>query len=208
MSNRYNVTVKVNNAVVSQEKDLPRWLARATNNAISDSVYKAIRKDDTSLKLGECGSVTIEVSWMLARQTREWSAATKAKVLANNAAKRAQQQAKWQKEHEERQKKETALLQARVKAQVDHAFALGKTGTEPAAKFITCHCNAPAAILGLSQPLAGAAVIDENTIVGALCAEHAPKQGYYNPTSNWAETIPCDRLEFFFDGVRAIAVKQ
>jgi len=117
---------------------------------------------------------------------------------AANGLKRRQQREQWEKERQQR----IVHLRQRIRHQVDHAFAIGKSGTEPASKYITCeHCDAPAAWLVLSRAITkGACVLDEDTIVGALCAGH----GNYNGNS---QKVPCARLEFFYDGVRQIAIK-
>lgn len=97
-------------------------------------------------------------------------------------------------------------VRQQITNQFDHAFASGvSTGTDPVAKFITCmHCAAPAVLLHLNLPIpTGAAVLDEGTIVGAVCADHN-YPGYRNTV---AEVIPCARLEFFYDGIRQIAIK-
>ena len=153
--------------------------------------------------------MTVTLSWKLTRKTREWSAAAQASAAAKRAVTQAAKNAARMEEQRKREKKAIAQLQERVKNQVDHAFALGKHGTEPAAKFITCgHCNAPAEFLGLNQSLAGAQVVNEDAIVGVVCQEHDDvKNQYRYYTRGWADRIPCSRLEFFYDGVRQIAIK-
>lgn len=164
--------------------------------------------------LGEKGQLNIVLSWECTTTERAPArpknviAAEKAARAAKVAAKYAEQKAQEEKWEKERQK-QIVLLRQRVKHQVDHAFALGKHGTEPAAKFITCgHCNAPAVFLGLNQRLAGAQVINEDAIVGVVCQEHDDTNSQYKHyTKSWVEKIPCSKLEFFYDGIRQIAVK-
>lgn len=154
---------------------------------------------------GEKGEILIALSWECTGNERAKPrpkaviAAEKAAKAAKVAAKQARD-VKWEEQH----RIELANFRQRVSNQVSHAFALGKHGTEPAGKYITCgHCNAPAAFLGLGMKLSGAAVIDEDQIVGATCQPHDTQWH----TNGWVEKIPCSRLEFFFDGVRSIAVK-
>ena len=58
--------------------------------------------------------------------------------------------------------------------QVDHAFKTGRSGSEPVAKYITCHhCDGPATFIYLDQAIPrGAAVLDESTIIDAVCTPH------------------------------------
>ena len=129
-------------------------------------------------------------------------AAEKAEREANRQQRKLATE-KWQKERQQEAEQRLINLRQRIKSQVDHAFAVGKSGTEPAAKYITCqYCDAPAACLVLSRALTpGAFVLDEDTINGALCVEH----GNYRVSGT--EKVPCSRLEFFYDGVRQIAIK-
>jgi hypothetical protein len=160
--------------------------------------------------LGSEGSAVIHIKWTCTQNGRSPArpkhviAAEKAARAVRTQAKRAQR-AEWEAKAKAEQLKREANLRNRVKQQVDHAFAQGKHGTEPAAKFITCqHCDAPAALLVLSQmPARGTAVLDEDLIVGTECATHnyRPYRGSGNPK------ISCDRLEFFYDGIRQIAIK-
>ena len=139
--------------------------------------------------------------------------AAKAAEAQAQTEKFAEAQASWEKDVEVR----VTNTPNRIKSQIDHAFALGKHGTEPASTFITCmHCDAPAAVVCLNQPLTpGAAVLDEDTIVGALCAQHIKHAvygyGYYRRLSRYTDSnvtkVKCSKLEFFYDGVRSIAVK-
>ena len=171
---------------------------------------------------GQGGSVNITVSWentfnkRAPARPKDVIASEKAAKAAEaqaQAEKFAEAQASWEKDVEVR----VTNTRNRIKSQIDHAFALGKHGTEPASTFITCmHCDAPAAVVCLNQPLTpGAAVLDEDTIVGALCAQHIKHAvygyGYYRRLSRYTDSnvtkVKCSKLEFFYDGVRSIAVK-
>ena len=60
------------------------------------------------------------------------------------------------------------------------------------------------------EPARGATVIDEDAIVGALCQPHiqSTPYSYYNRYSQKPVTkVSCTQLEFFYDGIRQIAVK-
>ena len=153
--------------------------------------------------VGDRGSLNLSVSWECTmngrapRRAPDVIAAEKA-ASAANGLKRRQQREQWEKERQQR----IVHLRQRIRHQVDHAFAIGKSGTEPASKYITCeHCDAPAAVLCLSQaPTRGASVLDEDTIMGALCVTHVYSGGNI-------QKIPCSKLEFFYDGIRQIAIK-
>jgi hypothetical protein len=95
----------------------------------------------------------------------------------------------------------------RITNQIDHAFASSaRTGADPVAKYVTCmYCDAPAAVLHLNLSIPpGAAVLDESTIIGATCSTH--DSPYMR--NSVAEVIPCARLEFFYEGIRQIAIKS
>ena len=122
------------------------------------------------------------------------------------AQERAQEQAKYAQQQKEERAKRCRLVRQRITNQIDHAFATGaRSGAEPVAKYVTCmNCDAPAAVLHLNLPIPpGAAVLDESTIIGATCSAH---DSPYTRNSV-AEVIPCARLEFFYEGIRQIAIK-
>lgn len=153
---------------------------------------------------GQKDKLTIELSWECTMNGR--APARPKDVIAAEKERRAaerkqkdEQKAQWEKEQQER----IVNVRKRIKHQVDYAFITGKSGTEPASKYITCeHCSAPAEFLLLNQkPSPGAAVLDEDTIVGAICATHNWRNG--NEVK-----IPCAKLEFFYDGIRQIAIKR
>jgi hypothetical protein len=128
-------------------------------------------------------------------------------VRAVKSQQRQEQRAKWDAEARQR----VINMRKRIQQQVDYAFSLGKKGTEPAAKFITCtNCDAPAAVVCLNEPIAhGATVLDEDTIIGAMCSAHSQHSpyGYHARGRYILVTVPCSKLEFFYDGVRQIAIK-
>lgn len=138
-------------------------------------------------------------------------------IAAERAAQLAASLA-WTQKWEEQQKKrdeETAkrlqLKRQRITHQIDYAFKTGhEVGSEPVAKYITCHCDAPADFIYVNVPLApGAAVLDETTITEAVCDRHnyAAKNPMYHQGAP-VEIIPCSRLEFFYTGIRTISIKD
>lgn len=212
MTAPFSLAVTLNGKTIgSKDLDYPAWksaIEEQIKNRIFDMIWQSA-DFDWDAKVGDKGkSKTINgitMSWECTSgrapsRPKHVIAAEKAAIAAKHAIRR-ERAAKW----EEERRLELINLRQRVKHQVDHAFALGKSGTEAASKFITCqHCNSPAEYLGLSMKLSGAAVIDEDTIAGVLCKNHNTHPYY---SQNWGEKIACSRLEFFYDGVRQIAVK-
>ena len=87
-----------------------------------------------------------------------------------------------------------------------------QSGSEPASKYITCdQCSGPADFIYVNTALApGAAVLDENTITDAVCALHNYATNQWRRQYDYkhvAEIVPCSRLEFFYTGIRQIAIK-
>jgi len=112
----------------------------------------------------------------------------------------------WQKEQArlelERQEKELVQRRQRIVNQIELAFLQQKRG---GVDFVTCDkCDAPATHLGLAYENPGSQVIDTEQITGAWCAAHDNQ--YARPFKTKA-TIACDRLEFFYDGLRQICIK-
>lgn len=216
MTASFTLAVTANNkTVVSKGEDYPTWnggIGETIKSRMIDMLWQSAQSTPMhSAKVGDKGKSTITLNGIgLSWECTSGRAPARPKhvIAAEKAAKdaklqaRRERQARWKKEEAER----IVNTRRRIKHQVDHAFALGKHGTEPAAKYITCqHCDAPADVLCLSRALTrGAAVLDEDTIVGALCANHS-QHSYYG--SKAAEKVPCARLEFFYDGVRQIAIK-
>lgn len=139
------------------------------------------------------------------RRAPEVIAAEKA-LRQQKQTKRAEENARQEKERE----KCRLFTRKRITNQIDHAFQTGQSGSEPVAKYITCnHCSGPADFLYLNRTVPpGAAVLDETTIDGAVCTEHnyAAKHAYYK--KQVTEIFPCALLEFFYTGIRQIAIKR
>jgi hypothetical protein len=157
------------------------------------------------IKKGQKGAVTVKMSWECTMDGRAPRRAPDV-IAAEKAARSVKSHARKLRNEQYAKAAEQLIvnLRKRVKSQVDHAFSSGKSGTESASKYITCQdCEAPAVFLVLSQEIArGAAVLDEDTITGAVCAEHN-----YAGWGRKLITVPCFRLEFFYDGVRQIGIK-
>jgi hypothetical protein len=112
------------------------------------------------------------------------------------------------KEQEEREVKRRKMTRIRISHQVSHAFMVGKSGSEPVSKYITCSlCHAPADLIYLDATIPkGASVLNEDSIFSAVCNEH------HQPSTAWwrnpaAQIVPCSHLEFFYEGIRQIAIK-
>jgi hypothetical protein len=148
-----------------------------------------------------------------ARPPEVLAAEKKTKAEARAAAQAAAaQQAAISAEREATRKAEAEQLRIqrrqRIKNQIDYAFKSGhETGSEPVAKYITCQfCDAPAEFLELSCEVpTGAAILDEDNIVGARCAQHQPSPSVLQTLNT--QIFPCSRLEFFYTGVRQIGIK-
>ena len=103
----------------------------------------------------------------------------------------------------EQNEAELILRRKRIMNQVELAFVKKVMG---AVDFITCdECNAPATFLGLTHENPGSQVIDPDQITGAWCNQHDNQ--HKRPYKTTA-TIACNRLEFFYDGLRQIYVKD
>jgi hypothetical protein len=196
------VAVSINTKIVFDKEDNHNGAFGDGGKAITCHIWNEYWQTISKAKEGDKGEIQIKFAWKCtlnrraAPRPKHVIAAEKAASAAKGAARRARSD-EWKKEAEIRK----INLRMRIKSQVDHAFAVGKHGTEPAAKYITCqHCDAPAALVTLSQKVApGAAVLDEDTITGAVCTAHG----------QWVreEKISCSKLEFFYDGIRQIAIK-
>jgi hypothetical protein len=114
--------------------------------------------------------------------------------------KRAAQRAK-----EELERKEKQLVQRRKRIMNQIELAFVKKGKD-AVNFVTCdHCDAMATHLGLAYGNPGSQVVDPDQITGAWCEEHDNKHQRPFKTK---DTIACELLEFFYDGLRQIYVKS
>jgi hypothetical protein len=201
---KHKFEVKVNNKVVFTKDGESYPAFREAQKKLDYELYQLCGWQPLrAATVGKKGSVDVSISWECTMNGRA-PARPKHVIAAEKAARAAKSQArreqrdKWETEAQER----IVNLRKRIKSQVDHAFTIGKSGTEPASKYITCqHCDAPAALVCLSQmPTRGASVLDEDTIVGALCFNHSQYNGNQSK-------IPCSKLEFFYDGIRQIAIK-
>jgi hypothetical protein len=212
---KHRFELKINNRVVFAKDDHTYLTVDEAQRTLQRELWQACTRNLYSEPVGTKGSVDahVTISWACTWNGR--APRRPADVIAKEKAERAKrsqarqaERAKWQAEADQR----TLNIRRRISQQVDHAFALGKHGTEPAAKYITCHhCDASAAVVCLNQPIArGATVLDEETIVGALCSEHiqhTPYSYYSRYSSRDVVKVPCAKLEFFYDGVRQIAIK-
>src|SRR5271165_2009555 len=158
------VTTKTK-TLVSTGESYPTWRG-GIEEIIKDRMFDLLWQSTQSPKhlheasAGDKGKSTftisgIGLSWACTSNRR--TKRPKAVIEADKARRAAKSQARKQrdKEYEDAAVQRTINLRNRIKQQVDHAFALGKSGTEPAAKYITCqHCDAPAAVVCLNQPLA------------------------------------------------------
>jgi hypothetical protein len=114
---------------------------------------------------------------------------------------------KWKEEQAklelERQEKQLVQRRCRITNQIELAFV---KQVATAVNFITCDkCHATATFLGLAYENPGSDVIDPDQITGAWCQEHDNK--YQRPFKTKA-AIACERLEFFYDGLRQLYVKN
>ena len=212
---KHKFEVKMNNKVVFTKDGESYPTFREAQKKLDYELYQLCGwQQSHTAKVGDEGTINLTMSWKCTwngrapRRPKNVIAAEKAAQAVKSQA-RKEQYAKYQAEADER----TVHLRQRIRNQVDHAFSLGRHGTESVAKYITCqHCDGPAAVVCLSQPLArGAAVLDEDTIIGALCQSHIQHQpwGYYSRYSGKTATkVPCSDLEFFYDGIRQIAIKS
>lgn len=203
---KHKFEVTVNNRVVFSQEDVTYTAFRDAQKELDKILWSQWRQciGAAGVAVGQKGSVSLGVSWECTMNGRAPRRAPDV-IAAEKAARSAKVQLRklereqWEKEAEKRR----INVRKRIKHQVDHAFAIGKSGTEPASKYITCeHCDAPAAVLCLNRALGrGVSVLDEDTIVGAQCVQHS------GITYKIIEKIPCARLEFFYDGIRQIAIK-
>jgi len=203
---KLRIEVTLDNKVVFSKEDVFCSVMFEAQRAMQQHIWPGWQEFD-NLQEGQKGQkvggiVRVSYECTMNRRRPKRAPDVIAAEKAQRDAKRQQAKLateKWRQEAEQRR----LNLRQRIKSQVDHAFAVGKSGTEPAAKYITCqHCDAPAVCLVLSRALTpGACVLDEDSIDGALCAEHS------NYGISRAERVSCSRLEFLYDGVRQIAIK-
>jgi hypothetical protein len=212
----YRITITTDNGVVHfEEREYP---------SLDSAVYRALHKGGIALgdlKEAQSASMgfTIAVECLLNRP-KPRAPRRPPEVIAQEkqarldaAQKRAQEEAKYAQQRQEQEDKLAKAKRRRITQQIDHAFMTGhESGSEPVSKYITCDtCSSPADFIYVNAPLApGAAVLDETTITDAVCALHngaanqRQRQYHYKHV---ADIVPCSRLEFFYTGIRQIAIK-
>lgn len=213
----YKGTLKINGAVVyTGETPWPYQIIDEARNKMSAQLFNQPLHTLAEGELAD-GSLNIAVEWeCVCLVNRRGKRRAPQVIAAEKAAKRVKQLARAE-ENRKREEEAARIRKAkrvRITQQIDHAFQTGhESGSEPVAKYITCDtCSSPADFLYVNTPLApGAAVLDEGTITDAVCAQHNmatnqwQRQYYYKHV---AEIIPCARLEFFYTGIRQIAIKS
>jgi len=205
----YRITITTDNGLVlSEESEYPSFFSAMHSTVEKSGIVLGDLKEGQSASVGVNVNVECLLNRPKPRRPRRAPEVIAQEKQARLAA--AQKRAKEAAEYAQQRKAQADLrlkhVREQITHQIDHAFASGaRTGTAPVAKFITCtHCAAPAAFLHLNLPIpTGAAVLDESTIVDAVCADH----NYLSYRSTMAEVIPCAQLEFFYDGIRQIAIK-
>jgi hypothetical protein len=197
-----------------------RSMEYCTRTAVFKAHYALAKAAALSydMKEGDFTSFSANISIVQTCLVNHRAAARPHDVVQKEREDRLAAALKERQEYEERKRKgredvlaAQALLRQRVRNQIDLAFKTGVSGSEPAAKYITCdyyNCNAQAAVLVLSRPIQkGATALDEDTIIGVRCELHKPSNtGVYRVAFNAADAVECSRLEFWYDGVRKITI--
>ncbi len=152
-------------------------------------------------KIGEVTTFTVKVEYLGERQYKQ-TYAQRVKAFA----KSQERTKKWQEERAklelEQQEKQLIQRRNRIMNQIELAFV--KEGKE-AVNFVTCDkCDGTAKYLGLAYENPGSQVIDPEQITGAVCDDH--KEKYHQPFKTKV-LIACERLEFFYDGLRQLYLK-
>jgi hypothetical protein len=164
--------------------------------------YGAYLRVPVPKKVGLPTTYTVMVEYLGEHQYKQ-TYQQRVKALAASEKRRE----KWQKEQErlqlEKDERELVQRRKRIVNQVELAFV--KKGKE-AVEFITCDkCDAAATHLGLTHLNPGSRVIDPDQITGAWCELHDYPGARPFKTK---DKIACNRLEFFYDGLRQIYVKE
>jgi hypothetical protein len=151
--------------------------------------------------IGKTEEFTVSVGYLGEKQYKQ-TYQQRVKALTSSEKRRE----KWEKEQarlkSEKQEKQLAQRRKRIMNQIELAFV--KKGKD-AVNFVTCdQCDAMATHLGLAYETPGSQVIAPEQITGAWCAEHDNQ--YQRPFKTKA-AIACERLEFFYDGLRQLSVK-
>jgi hypothetical protein len=167
-------------------------------------IYLRVPVDTT--KIGQVEKYTVTVEY-LGEKKYKTSYATRAKALAKSEKRREEYEKEQKRLELEREEKELLQRRKRIVNQIELAF-VKKDG---AVDFITCdECDAPATHLGLTHENPGSQVIDPDQITCAWCEQHGdPKNSsYVRVRFKTTASIACSRLEFFYDGLRQIYVKD
>ena len=149
------------------------------------------------MKIGETTEYTVTVQYLGEKQCKTtFAQRTKAQ---ERSRKRKETEAK---KELEKKAKELLQRQKRIVNQIELAFV---KQVATAVDFITCDkCDGVAKFLGLVYENPGSSVIDPDQISGAWCQDHDQK--HERPFKTKA-AIACERLEFFYDGLRQLYVK-
>jgi hypothetical protein len=153
-------------------------------------------------RIGKVETFTVTVEYLGEKQYKQ---TYQQRVKAQASAERRKEA--WQKERErqELEQKEKQLIQRRERIMNQIELAFVKKGKD-AVNFVTCDkCDALAKLLGLAFENPGSTVIDPDQITGAWCQDHNSQ--YQRPFKTKA-AIPCERLEFFYDGLRQIYINK
>ncbi len=208
----YRNTVKIDGRVVhTTESAWPYQLLQDAKDAIGTQLYKQLgtlhtlaEKEVSTANL----KISVECVCLVNRRAKRRAPDVIAAERAAIALKRSQKAAEVAKAKQYEEKLRIQRRQ-RITNQIDHAFKTGETGSESVAKYLTCEaCDAPATHLYLNRAVpSGAAVLDENTVVGATCIEHAnSSRAVWYRRADIVE-FPVNRLEFFYSGIRQIGIK-
>jgi hypothetical protein len=164
--------------------------------------YGAYLRVPVPKKVGVPATYTVTVEYLGEHQyKRSYEQRVKAHAKSQERIK------KWKEEQakKEIERQEQQLIQRRTRIMNQIELAFVKNGKD-AVNFVTCDkCEATAKFLGLAYENPGGDVIDPDQITGAWCQEHDNK--HQRPFKTTA-AIACERLEFFYDGLRQLYVKS
>ena len=160
-------------------------------------------------KIGDSQTYVVTVQYLGEHQYKQTLA-----QRTKSHAKSQERTKKWKEQQEKlelvRQEKELLQRRQRIVNQIELAFVKKSQG---AVDFITCDtCNAVAAHLGLAFENPGSSIIDPEQITGAWCLQHhgSTHNGTFYPAKRPFKTkasIACEKLEFFYDGLRQLCIK-
>ena len=152
-------------------------------------------------KVGEMATYIVTVEYLGERKYKR-TFAQRTKAFDRNQERRKQRDEEQAKLDLERQEKQLVQRRRRIMNQIELAFV---NGVATAVNFITCDkCDATAKFLGLAYENPGSDVIDPEQITGAWCPAH--NETHLRPFKTKI-AIACERLEFFYDGLRQLYVK-